>query len=320
MNEHAEIAEADANINGTSLVEAAGISRVVQGDVGLEISEGQSRIKTFVGLNNGIPLNEYGLPEFIYRADLVPADLDSFDHNEQDHILHSAAIDISYREGYPTLDDGKAFWNRMEFEPPVLYDAFDIYLNMPNKYGVRGLETLAGDPAVNLSSQRLSEAFTYFYWAPRCKAFDLFRVAAYQKIREARIASSSDRHFLEAERLITNLQQYFKVVDDEGNLEWLADLSPGVAVSCLERLVKLQRISLGLPAHGSSTPQEGDLPANAHLEVLLKSVAQRADADLEHVRSRTTTDIDLLLENPEAAKLAQDLIIQMGRKTVEKSK
>lgn len=300
--------------NGTSLVEAAGISRVVPKDPEFENSNSLDRVRIFTTLNNEIPTNEYGLPEYIYRADLVPADLNDLEFTERDRTLHSAAIELSYREGYPTLSTGRPFWARMEFEPEVLYSAFEAYLNMASEYGVRGLEVLSGEPGINLSMQRLSEAFTYFYWAPRCRAFDLFRVAAYQKVREARIMRTSDRHYLEAERLLTSLTKFFTEVDEDGNLTWLKDLTPGVAVTCYEKLAKLQRIALDLPAHGSSSPQEGDIPQNAHLEVILRGIAQKADGDLADVRSRTQTDIGLLLENPEAARLAQELIIKVGRK------
>ncbi len=300
--------------NGTSLVEAAGMSRVVPKSSEPETLDSLERVRVFNTLNSEIPINEYGLPEYVYRADLVPANLDDLEYTERDRILHSAAIDLSYREGYPTLSTGRPFWARMEFEPEVLYSAFDAYLNMASEYGVRGLEVLSGEPGINLSMQRLSEAFTYFYWAPRCRAFDLFRVAAYQKVREARIMKTSDRHYLEAERLLSNLTKFFTELDDDGNLTWLKDLAPGVAVTCYEKLAKLQRIALDLPAHGSSSPQEGGIPQNAHLEVILRGLAQKADGDLAEVRSRTTTDISLLLENPEAARLAQELIIQVGRK------
>ncbi len=315
MNKHSNINGADKI--GTSLVEAAGIPAVEIEDVQPEAPGGWERIKTFTILSEGVPLNEYGLPEFLYRADLVPSNLDGLPYEEQERILHSAAIDISYREGYPTLADGRPFWSRMEFEPLELYDAFDVYLNMASQYGVRGIEALTHEPAINLSMQRLSEAFAYFYWAPRCKAYDLFRVAAYQKVREARIMQTNDRHFLETERLLTNLQKYFTEKDENGNPSWLADLTPGVAVTCLEKLAKLQRIALDLPAHGSSTPQEGALPPNAHLEVVLRSIAQKADGDLAEVRSRGGADIDMLLDNPEAARLAQELIIKVGLKPTE---
>ncbi len=301
-----------ANGVGTSLVEAAGISPVEIEDVQERAPGSWKRIKTFTSLSEGVPINEYGLPEYLYRADLVPSNLNELSNDEQERVLHSATIDLSYREGYPTLADGKPFWSRMEFEPQELYDAFDVYLNMASLYGVRGIEALAREPGINLSMQRLSEAFAYFYWAPRCKAFDLFRVAAYQKVRESRIMQTNDRHFLETERLLTNLKTYFNTLDDNGDVAWLADLTPGVAVTCLEKLAKLQRIALDLPAHGSSTPAEGSLPPNAHLEVVMRTLAQRADGDLAESRTHATTDVDMLLDNPEAARLAQELIIKVG--------
>ena len=73
------------NINGagTSLVEAAGISPVEIEDVQEKTPGGWERIKTFAGLSEGVPINEYGLPEFLYRADLVPSNLSELSDDER---------------------------------------------------------------------------------------------------------------------------------------------------------------------------------------------------------------------------------------------
>lgn len=297
-----------------SLTQGAGIPAVHEAETDDDLPHSVKRVKVFNRINREVPVNEYDLPEYIFRADLVPSEFDALDEKEQSEVLRAAAIELSYREGYPTLYDGRTFWSRMPFEPADYYDAFEAYLNMASARGVRSLEYLTGEPGVNLSMNRLSEAFSYYYWAPRCRAFDMFRIAAYQKEREARIMSTNNRHFLEAEKLITQLMGYFSEQNDEGNPRWLEDLTPGVAIQGLEKLAKLQRVALDLPAHGSSSPPENGLPGNASMEVILRTLVQKAQGELSSAGKNTRAlDESLLLENPEAAALAQELVIKVNK-------
>ena len=296
-----------------TLTEQAGIPNTYEGQTDEAVAS-RLRVKVFADLNKEVPYNQYGLPEYIYRADLIPAELEALTLEEREKLKDAASIDLLYREGYPTFHDGRAFWSQMEFEPSQYYEAFRLYLQMAETFGFRSLEDLVqeyGD-RIRLSKIQLSEALTYYYWATRCKAYDMFKVAAYQKEREARIMATNNKHYLKAERLIGQLETYFGEIDDDGIPLWLKDLTPGVAISALERLSKVQRVALELPANGPSN-QEGAGPANASMEVILRALAEKLGEGHSQIGSQNA-DVSMLLEDPDAARLAQQLVIELHRK------
>lgn len=118
-----------------------------------------------------VPTNTRGLPEGFYRSDLLNYGC-VIDRRSADEILNpsknkggprvfladdililnqsilrAAFVPLSYDEGYPALPDGRPFWAQLEFEPPEVYAAFQMYLEMGTK-GHRELYRLAGDPKV----------------------------------------------------------------------------------------------------------------------------------------------------------------------------
>lgn len=60
-----------------------------------------------------------------YRAPILVLD---------EKVLKAAYVPLSYDEGYPTLPDGRPFWNKLDFEPMDAYIAFQAYLEQ----GTRG--------------------------------------------------------------------------------------------------------------------------------------------------------------------------------------
>ncbi len=279
-----------------------------------------NRIQVFRSISSKVPLNDYGLPKLVYRPDLIPEDLFYKDDQEKAQLLDIASVEILYREGFPTFEDGASFWSQMPFEPDDSYFAFQKYMDLGNTQGVRRLEALyeqnSGEHVGNPLA--LSEFFTYYTWGPRCKAFDLFSAAAYQKLRERRVQSTTNQHFLEAERLLTVVKGYFEKVSEEtGELEFLEELTPKVALDMLTKLVQIQRISLGIPAHGLSGGEAGVAPPNAEVSVVLKTIA-KAGLDPEASQSNLGSyDIEMILGDPETATLAQQLIVQIGRSNAE---
>lgn len=275
-----------------------------------------SRLDVFRELTANLPLNDYGLPKFVYRADAIPEDF--FDHSTEDqyHIQSTAAIDLFYSEGFPTFDDGSAFWSQMPHEPPDAFEYFIHYLGLAPSYGVRRLEDLVADGSLkqigkgrhNFNS--LVEFHTYYMWLPRSKAFDLFQQVAQAKLREQRILQSTNAHFLKAEELMTKVYQYFEQRDDEGELVWMQDMTPKTAFDAIDKLVKIQRISLGLPASGSHKEDMEDTPRGASIDMLMRNF-HRKGADAVNINGNRDT-MDVLLGDDESAEMAQKLIIRMN--------
>lgn len=276
-----------------------------------------TREAAFRQVTTAAPTNDYGLPVFIYRPDLVPQNINQLDESERMDILVGASIDIIYDEGFPTFVDGRAFWSQMEFEPDEAYYHFKAYLEQGDKQGIRRLEDLfymdgQEDAALVDGNSRaaIKEAFVYYNWVARSKAFDLFKVAAHHKLREKRILGITDQHFLKAESLLGKLDTYFQKTDDDGNLKWIEELNPKVALDFLDKLTRVQRTALGLGSHGIS--EDGGLSKNADVSVTLRQLAAGAKDPNASTSTDNGADLSLLLSDPDTASMAQELIIKVG--------
>lgn len=124
-----------------------------------------------------LPINSYGLPEGIYRPDLLPNIFKPLELNEPPEFLAeplkdtegissleeievnladeppeasalqgalskasltSAFSPLCYSEGFPAQEGGRPFWTQLEFEPLEAYQAFEEYL-VQGLTGVRQL-------------------------------------------------------------------------------------------------------------------------------------------------------------------------------------
>lgn len=275
-------------------------------------------------LSPGLPLNEYSLPVYVYRPDMLDyaAIVRALTSGEQttgatttsfppaqhagpgpsltdiQQSLEAAIVPLTYNEGFPVLPSGMPFWMQLEFEPKEAYDAFVSYLELG---GARQLSALI---AYNL--EELREYFHTYYWGFRVKAFDLYKVAHHQKVKLQRMLSTEDTHFKLAEKLLKKVETYFegKELDDE-------DITPDKAVAMLEKLVKIQRVSVGLPANGESKEADGDKRKVTPVQILMQQISQNGAES----RANTANEVDLLLEDPDAVDMAQELIIKMQNNT-----
>jgi hypothetical protein len=252
-----------------------------------------------------IPLNPYGLPEFIYRPDLLdPARFDHFPTNEEaralQEVLGSAIINLTYQEGFPALPSGLPFWANLEWEDHDGYKTFTEYLEQP---GVRSLHALQGLPL----DQGL-DWFTLNYWSWRAKSFDLYQAAHEQRMRIRRILHTEGAHYELAEKLLKQVRgRVNSFTEDE-----LDQIDPMSAVNMMEKLVRVQRISLGLAAAGAMDEGKGaaarqPLPIEQQMRKLTK------DSQFEEQRRQDDTEIDILRDSPEALEMAQELILKLGQ-------
>jgi hypothetical protein len=264
-------------------------------------------------LTPSIPLNEYDLPVFVYRPDMLDYRMiaetlgnasvqapttagysgSALTAADVQAMLEAAIVPLSYDEGFPVLPSGVPFWNQLEYEHKEAYDAFVQYLEIG---GARQLSQLV---AYNLDE--LKEYFHLNYWAVRVKAFDLYRVAHHQKVKLQRMLSTEDSHYKIAEKLIARVTTALEDMDFSSE-----ELSPEKAVNMLEKLVKVQRVSVGLPANGESKESYGTNRTVAPVNVIMQQISQGGSGV-----KKTENDVDLLLEDPDAVDLAQELIIKM---------
>lgn len=248
-------------------------------------------------LTKTLPRNEYGLPTGFIRSDLLPYDLGLLCQGDVD----AAVVKLDYAEGYPTTPKGALFWSCLDHEPPQAYGLFQKFLDQPNDIGIRQLEVLA--QMQNYDLGKIMEYYREFHWSVRAKSFDLFQVAADKKRREFRIRNTENKHFLSAERLVEELMPFFNDPD------WINNLSPLEAIEVFEKLVKIQRLSLGLTGQNSSSfaaPGGGET-----VEVIMRQLIGQGGGNGQ--TGEMGADLAALMADPEFGMKAQELIIRATR-------
>ena len=258
--------------------------------------EGASKGDIIYELSSRIPVNEFGLPIFYLRGDLLP----SGTHLTQTDV-DVAAQGLFYYEGYPTTERGGSFWNQLPHEPHNDYELFRAYLDQAALIGVRQLDLLAADAGKTL--EVVSEACRAFYWSARARAFDMFIVAADRKKREHRIRNMEDSHYLEADALFKKVLERFK----GDNSDWIDELNAKEAIEVMETLVKLQRMSVGLTGQKASSTPADALPGESS-EAIMRQIAQRA-TQTGTGNSDFGSQLNELLNGSDGAQI-QDLIIR----------
>lgn len=273
---------------------------------GIDLSRDVGKKELVQGLALQIPLNELDLPLYIYRPDLldekqIVSTLKEYTDGkgvgdgmqEITGMLDAAGVPISFYTGYPTLPNGKPFWEQFEFETIDSYNMFTDYLGLD---GLRKLSELKGYPM-----HFLQEFYHTHYWAFRARAFDLFRVANSQQQKLNRLLSTEDKHYKLAEKVLTKLSDYFDTLDQDD----IEALGPDKAVAMLDKLVGISRISIGLPKGGESREKENTrvVQSNAQLIQASAGASQREQNAVDE-------SFEDLLDDPESIALAQELILK----------
>jgi hypothetical protein len=265
-----------------------------------------------------IPLNEYGLPVFFYRADLLDYTLFQTiptvaEARFLQQLLSNAIVQLSYAQGFPTLEDGSPIWGPLPWEPETSYNLFTQYVE---QVGVRSLHTLnrkEGNYRSEIPIATVNEYFSLYYWKVRARSYDLFASAHMQRKRVARLLSTEDRHFQVADDLMKKIKQRIGQFEEEDFI----DVGPKEAADILEKLVRVQRISVGLPANGADNAvvtKQRQLDQAQSDEAKLKELAA-ADQKLIEVNQAMIdkVEIDLLRESPELVEMAQQMILALGQ-------
>lgn len=283
-----------------------------------------SRAQIIAGAGRYLPRTEEGIPAGFYRADLVPYELPP-SQAALPSSTEAAFTPLNHQEGFPALPDGRPFWHKLDYESPGAFAAFEVYVNAANS-GPRYLAALLHSPELQrlygdaLSLDLLQEMHVLYYWKDRARAFDLFQEAAYRHLRTRRAQKMEDYHFLQSEAL---LQKVFQALSTEDTFEVMRH-EPKLLLEAMDKLIKVQRVSAGLPttAPGSSVKGSEEVPTS--FEMVMRQVTQKnvdpstnsnsATVD-ERGRIVPTTD-NLLrgaLNDPDSARLLQEVIIRVSR-------
>ena len=282
--------------------------------LGVQISPRAEQLKE---LSRAISRNEYGLPEYILRGDLLPLpeQYDDLEQTEQHNAQMAATLELDYSQGFAALPSGDALWTQLPHEPHDEYRAFQHFVNMPRNTDNANLPS-APVRQLNLlktvtgksSAELLSMAYLY-YWPERARAYDLFMVASHVKQKELRTQSIEDKHFERAQKFIQYAEDFLEgVFQDPEHFE----LTPKEAFDMMFKMMQAQRLAVGLSPNGAHAGKdENKTPQNAALEVIMRTIAKNAGiSDTNSGNQAAMTQ--QLLSDPRALEQAQELIIRMS--------
>jgi hypothetical protein len=289
-----------------------------------DVEKVESRQELFAKLLPTIPLNEYHLPKYVYRPDVLDhRSLQQAVRAERSaalltnglpqaatqtavapeseivvtaqELLDSAITPLEYYHGYPTFQDGTAFWEKFACETTESYSAFTLYLE---QVGARSLDSIAKQ--TGWPKGALTEWYHLHFWAFRARAWDMFQAAHADRVRIQRIMRSNDTHFLEGERLFNALSDALKTktAEDFGNME-IPDL-----IANLEKVQRIQRTALGI-----AQTKDGLQPQAVNVEVQMRKIAAQNG---EQQQSSEEDDMALLLQDADTLNAAQELIVKVS--------
>jgi len=252
-------------------------------------------------LSKKTPANEYGLPIFFYRSDILASSNILQQGFIPDEDATAAIVPIAYEDGYPTMPNGTPWWYQMDHEPLPAYTLFKCFLEQAEQEGIRILANLAAQQ--NVPAEVMSQTSMEFYWTARARAYDLFIVAAEAKRREHRIRKTENYHFEQADKLLKPILDRFN-----SNPDLVEGLSAMEMLEFFERLHKIQRTSLGLTGQQSSTNKDAPSPGSS-VEVILRSLTKNSGLT-EQGQEAIGSRIQAMLANPEMAIMAQEMVIR----------
>lgn len=270
----------------------------------IDLSKCATRADFMKGLARNIPTNEFNLPLFIYRADLISPPVisvdaeEQFDYSQLSNMLDAAQVQLTYDQGFPTIANGQPIWAQLEYEDRKSFDAFLQYLDQP---GARLLTDIISEPL-----DLLTNWYVLNFWNVRALAYDMFKIAHHQRLREHRILALNDKHYIEGERAFNKLAS---VLGDKLNdTEQMKEMSIPEIVSALEKMGKIQRLAAGL----STTGGKDEPPKQTtSVEVITREISQSSNPGR---RDNEDSDISELLANPDLLNKAQELIIRVQNK------
>ena len=253
-----------------------------------------------------IPTNDYGLPEYLYRADLL-------DMDESATTQDNAIMMLDYSQGFASLPNGDSLWLQLPYEDPIAYSAFKAYLEMPRSADpnlsapVRQLNILK--PLTGKSSTELLSWSYMFYWPQRARSYDLFLIASHTKAKEHRMAHVEDSHYNRAQKYIEFAEAHLQDVFSDPEAH---DLSPKEAFDMMFKMMQIQRLSVGLSPNGAHANKDVNaMPVNASMEMILRTVAK--NAGIIGADNKAATNLtQQLFQDPDSLVQAQELIIKMS--------
>jgi hypothetical protein len=196
-----------------------------------------------------LPTNSYGVP--LKMVDPMPIAENMLDCETTDdlpeHILELAVMDVDFEEGMPVIE-GLPIWERFDGEQLEYYKYFKEYRDMLYLGGSRAISKLAHK--FNIEGRFLGALSKIYHWQMRCRAYDAYKKATNERMRQFEIEQLQNKHTKASNTL---LEYGLKYIEDHPE-----QLNPKVALQMVQIAMKSGRLALGLngdkPGSGDGVP------------------------------------------------------------------
>jgi len=213
-----------------------------------EVTESEEKILKLLGgriasLQNKQPLNNFGLP-ISYIDPQVIAESGLTQLSEGD--IEQATIKLDYLEGYPMVE-GLPFWERLEGEILYFYRLFKVYRDMREEDGSRSIAKVS--EASNQKVPVIHALSNVYHWQDRVRAYDFYREKQIEEIKQNNLIKMENKHFKLAEEMFDGVKDIFQtlITQLKNNVTTKQEFQSELR-KWLSFIVKLERLSLGLPA------------------------------------------------------------------------
>lgn len=277
-------------------------------------------------LHRRIPRTPNGQLAGVLRPDLLDAHATPQDYTHVSAFPEEAFLEFNFDEGFPALPSGAPIWFKLPYETPELFACFETYLEIIQE-GPRHVAQLLSSAELehhlgeDLNLDFLRNVYHMYYWKDRARAYDTFQEAAYRHIRTRRALATEDHAYLKSSAYLEKVEGILESPNFWKQLE----MDPKVTLDFFKELLKIKRISAGMPA---AAPMEEGGGGSSSFEMIMRKVQEETrsmvpnggDGDGEgltldssgRVINRPGAEfMRAVLESPDSAKSMQEVIIRM---------
>lgn len=272
-------------------------------------------ISTFDNIVKATPRDKNGFLSYFVDYGVIPPNFDSMDSERQAEFLNAGMIMLSMTEGYLSRDFTKPVWLQLPHEPDLQYQAFTMYLGHHGR-SLEEAEDIMTKSTSTFTAHTVREAYVYFYWQERARAYDIQRPIAAARLNDQRVNLMTDSHYNLALSLRAQLTQEMVVRGNETEGRPFAGLKASELLNGIIAMTEVERVALGLPARGPLLKDTSYKPApSASIERNVRTGASNYDGmqdSTANAAARLKQRVErMLAANPEKAAAMQEAMLDV---------
>lgn len=232
-----------------------------------------SKLDAFKRLVEATPRDDNGFLTYLLDHTAIPSDMATRSVPQQAGLIAAAKIPLNMVEGYLSFEAIKPVWDQLRHEPDSYYEAFRLFLNIPERDMGRIQEALP-----NFTGEQLNDLYTFYYWKERSKACDLLRPIAAARLRDQRVISTEDAHFMVSSHILSLLSKEIEQRAKDTDGRPFLGMNAQNIIDSLAKMMTMQRVALRLPAQGGKQADSAlDSPEFASPEQRMRDAVQHYD-------------------------------------------